>query len=177
MKRPTGRLGALALLLAAVACGEDGEVVPRPEAGRPAPAFQALDLAGDTVSLEGLRGSPVLLNLWATWCAPCRKETPYLQSLHEQFGAQGLKVVGVSVDAFGARRDVESFMTEFGVTYQILHDPAMRSMDVFWVAGLPATFVIGRDGTLLWAKLGPVETGNPGLEQALSDALAPAGAS
>jgi peroxiredoxin len=177
MKPSTRRHATLALLLAAVACGEAREAVPRPEAGRPAPAFQALDLAGDTVSLAGLRGSPVLLNLWATWCAPCRKETPYLQSLHERFSAQGLEVVGVSVDAFGARKDVEGFMTEFGVTYQILHDPAMRSMDVFWVAGLPATFVIGRDGTLLWAHLGPVETGNPGLEQALTDALAAAGAS
>jgi cytochrome c-type biogenesis protein len=177
MKRAARRFAALALALGAAGCGEGREVLERPETGRPAPAFQALGLAGDTVSLESLRGSPVLLNLWATWCAPCRQETPYLQSLHEKFAERGLRVVGISVDAFGARRDVQDFMKEFGVTYQILHDPAMRSMDVFAVIGLPASFLIGRDGTLRWMHLGPVESGDAGLEQALAAALASAGAS
>jgi thiol-disulfide isomerase/thioredoxin len=158
------------------ACRQGGEVSRRPAAGRPAPAFQAVTLAGDTVSLEALRGSTVLLNLWATWCAPCRRETPYLQSLHEKLAPQGLVVVGVSVDAFGAERDVEEFMTEFGVTYQILHDPAMRSLDVFSAIGLPATYLIGKGGTLLWVRLGPVEPGDPEFERELTAALASADA-
>jgi cytochrome c-type biogenesis protein len=171
MKPVILHLAALLLLVAATACDGGGGALARPETGSASPALQALDLAGDTVSLESLRGSPVLLNLWATWCAPCREETPYLQSLHARLAARGLRVVGVSVDAFGARRDIEEFMSEFGVSYQILHDPSMRSMDIFAVVGLPATFVIGRDGTLLWKHLGPVEAGDDGLEQALEDAL------
>jgi cytochrome c biogenesis protein CcmG/thiol:disulfide interchange protein DsbE len=140
--------------------------------GEEAPAFEALAMAGDTVSLESLRGAPVLLNLWATWCHPCRTETPYLQSLHERFSPRGLQVVGVSVDSPGALADVREFMTEFGVGYEVLHDPGMSSMDLFYAVGLPATYLIGSDGTLIWSHLGPVDVVERELEQAVTDALA-----
>jgi thiol-disulfide isomerase/thioredoxin len=130
-----------------------------------------MSLEGDTVSLADLVGSPVLLKLWATWCVPCRRETPYLQGVHERFGPRGLKVVGVSVDTRGAREDVEDFLDEFGVTYRTLHDPEMRSMDIFAAIGLPATYLIGRDGTLLWRRVGPVEEGDREFENALDKAV------
>jgi len=165
------RLRSLAPLVAALLGGcvaGDGTARARLDPGSPVPDFQAVTLAGDTVSLEGLRGSPVLLNLWATWCAPCRKETPFLQSLYERYADAGLEVVGVSVDSRGARKDVEGFVEEFGVTYRILHDPAMLSMDVFEVLGLPATYLIAPDGTIRWKRLGPIDESDRSFEEALT---------
>ena len=157
--------------LAACVAG-DGSTRARLDPGSPVPDFAAVTLAGDTVSLDGLRGSPVLLNLWATWCTPCRAETPYLQSLHERFADAGLEVVGVSVDSRGAREDVDAFVEEFGVTYRILHDPAMASMDIFEVLGLPATYLIAADGTIRWKRLGPVDEGDRSFEEALEALVA-----
>jgi peroxiredoxin len=165
------RLFLCALLAGLGGCAGEpppGRVAP----GREAPPFQAATLAGETVSLESLRGAPVLLNLWATWCAPCRAETPYLQSLHERHAPAGLQIVGVSTDTRAAAPDVQAFIEEFGVTYRILHDPDARSMDVFSAIGLPATYLIGGDGTVLWLKLGPIEEGDRSFESALEGALA-----
>lgn len=156
---------ALALAVAAGACGGEGsaERTGPPRAGDPLPAFAAPTLAGDTVALGELDG-PLLVNLWATWCAPCRAETPYLQSLYEAHGAEGLRVVGISVDDRSAREAVGRFVEEFGVTYTILHDPSMAAMDVFGVIGLPATYLVDGDGTVTWARLGPVMEGDAAFE-------------
>lgn len=164
-------LAAAASVAAACSGGEGSGAAARPDPGNPAPAFEAVSLQGDTVSLESLRGAPVLLNLWATWCPPCRAETPYLQSLHERFGPRGLQVVGVTVDSRAARKDVEAFVVEYGVTYRILHDPSMRSMDLFSVFGLPATYVIGADGTILLKRPAPVMEGDPELEGLLEEVV------
>jgi peroxiredoxin len=157
------------LVLALTACGQ--ELPSRVAAGSAAPAFRAVTLAGDTVSLESLRGAPVLLNLWATWCAPCRRETPYLQSVHERYRGRGLQVVGVTTDARAAADDVQAFLDEFGVTYRILHDPDARSMDLFSAIGLPASFLIGADGVVRWTKLGEVREGDRRFERALESAI------
>jgi len=161
----------LVLACSMSACEGVRESSSLPATGNPAPVFQAATLEGDTISLKSLEGNPVLLNLWATWCLPCRRETPYLQDVHQRFGSRGLQVVGVSVDSRNGRRDVDAFLQEFGVTYQILHDPEMRSMDVFAAIGLPATYLIGRDGTVLWRRIGPVEEGDVEFERALEDAV------
>jgi len=168
---------AIVGLLAGAACGPTEREGGPPVAGGPAPPLEAVSLAGDTVSLKDLRGSPVLLNLWATWCTPCRKETPYLQELHERFGERGLQVVGVSVDSRSARRDVDDFVEEFGVTYRILHDPEMRSMDMFSVLGLPATYLIDRGGRIRWRKIGPIVEGDPDFEGAIASLVDTAGPS
>lgn len=166
--RVTRRLLLLALL--SLACGRE----PPPgvvAVGRSAPEFQALSLEGDTVSLASLRGGPVLLNLWATWCAPCRRETPFLQSVHERFHPRGLQVVGVSMDTRAALRDVQEFVDEFGVTYRVLHDPDGRSMDLFSVIGLPASYLIDHEGTVLWSRVGEVREDDRHFEEALEQAL------
>jgi thiol-disulfide isomerase/thioredoxin len=164
----------LLLLLAActlAACEGVVQGSAAPATGAPAPDFHALSLEGDTLFLSDLRGAPVLVNLWATWCLPCRKETPYLQEIHERFAPDGLRVVGVSVDARTARSDVERFMEEFGMTYQVVHDPEGRSMNVFAAVGLPATYLVGSDGTLLWRRIGPIEEGDRDFEGAVEAAV------
>ena len=142
---------ALALQGACTPPAETGPVV-----GSPAPEYGARSLAGDSVSLARLRGSAVLLNFWATWCAPCRHETPFLQSLFARSASRGLVIVGVSMDAGDARGQVEDFVREFGVTYPVLVDPQMRGMDLYKVIGLPASFLVDRDGILRWMRIGPV---------------------
>ena len=163
---------ALALAAALAACsGANQDRTPRPTAGEPAPPYAAATLEGDTVSLESLRGSVVLLNFWATWCAPCRYETPFLQSLAEEHEAEGLRVVGVSMDTGDADALIREFVEEYGVTYTILADPQMRGMEVYQILGLPGTFLIDRDGTLRWMRYGPVSEGDQEFARALGDAL------
>lgn len=166
--RPWGTIPVVLFLLLA-ACSEVGSGPP--QLGEPAPAFEGASLEGETLSLEELRGEPVLLNLWATWCTPCRTETPYLQSLHERYRAEGLRVVGVTVDHNGSIGQIETFLEEYGVTYDILHDPRMGSMDTFSVWGLPATYLIDRDGRIRFIRMGPVDEGDREFEAALEAVL------
>jgi peroxiredoxin len=139
--------------------------------GETAPAYGTVSLAGDSVSLQKLRGDVVLLNVWATWCEPCRQEIPALEKIHRAYVARGLKVVGVSVDAAGDEKEVQDFSRTFGMTYAIWLDPDQRVNDTFRLVGVPSTFLLGRDGTVLWKHLGPVDPADPQLMNALKTAL------
>lgn len=161
---------ALALLPWAVACVAAGSGGP-PRIDQPARDYVATTLEGDTVSLSDLEGQVVLLNLWATWCAPCRAETPYLQSIYEERRDDGFVIVGVSMDTGSDVDDIEMFVEEYGVSYTILHDPKMIGMETYQVLGLPATFLIDRDGVLRWMRYGPIQEGDPDFLRALDDAI------
>jgi cytochrome c-type biogenesis protein len=124
------------------------------------------------VSLASLRGRVVLLNIWATWCHPCREEIPVLQALHERNAARGLEVVGVSVDAGGEDEAVAEFARDYRMTYPAWRDPDGRVSTLFAAVGVPATYLVGRDGTLLWRKVGPIAADDPQLARALEEALA-----
>jgi peroxiredoxin len=135
--------------------------------GSSAPEITALTLEGDTVALSSFLGQPLLVNLWATWCVPCRRETPYLESLHRTFGGRGLRVVGITVDRQGVESEIRAFLEEFDVGYTVLHDPEMVSVERFAAPGLPATYLIDRDGIVRHAVPGPVEEGNRGFRDAV----------
>jgi peroxiredoxin len=164
------RIGcAFATFLLLAACG-----VAKPgtgNVGEAAPAYGTVSLAGDSVSLQRLHGDVVLLNVWATWCEPCRQEIPALEKIHRTYAARGLKVVGVSVDAAGDEKEVQDFSRKVGMTYAIWLDPDQRVNDTFHLVGVPSTFLLGRDGTVLWKHLGPVNPADPQLMQALQTAL------
>lgn len=158
-------LASCALL---AACGDS----PLPgTVGATAPEYAARTLDGDTVSLAELRGQAVLLNVWATWCPPCRKEMPDLQRLHERYEARGLRVVGVSIDAPGADAAVHDFLAEFGITYTILRDPEDRISSLLQSPGVPVTLLIDAGGIVRWRHLGPVTSEDPGLVSAIEAAL------
>jgi cytochrome c biogenesis protein CcmG/thiol:disulfide interchange protein DsbE len=149
------------LLFSATACsgGTDAQRLRAPapvDVGRPAPAYRTLSASGDSVSLESLRGKPVLLNVWATWCHPCRDEIPELQRLYERYRGRGLALVGVSVDAAGHDDAIRAFARQFGMTYPVWRDPDETVSATFLVVGVPATFLIDRDGVLRWKKTGPI---------------------
>jgi cytochrome c biogenesis protein CcmG, thiol:disulfide interchange protein DsbE len=157
---------AIAVLLAS--CSESrrfGRV------GEQAPPYAARTIAGDTVRLSDLRGHPVLLNVWATWCIPCRKELPELQALHTQLAPRGLQVVGVSVDEGNDDDAVRDFAREFGITYTIVRDPATVIYSAFAIPGVPATFLIDRTGKVAWRIMGPFSATDTTLQAALKTVL------
>lgn len=165
-------LGCAALLVNACARSDtDDGTTGQVALGAPAPPYKAVSLEGDSVSLTALRGRPVLLNVWATWCHPCRDEIPYLRVLHERYRARGLELVGVSVDAEGSEGAIRDFMKEFAMTYSIWRDPDERVSARFLVIGVPATFLVDRDGVLRYRKTGPVQADDTLLTAAIERAL------
>ena len=163
---------ALCALVSACARGDNAAVPARVEVGLPAPAYQTLSISGDTVSLASLRDKVVLLNVWATWCHPCRDEIPELREVHSKYAAKGLELVGVSVDAQGNEDAIKEFMKEFQMNYPVWLDPDERVSNQFLVVGVPATFLIDRRGVLRWRKTGPILPGDTSLTRAIESALA-----
>jgi peroxiredoxin len=162
----------------AAACGDARDNrrfgAPAPvDVGRPAPAYSTVSASGDSVSLASLRGQAVLLNVWATWCHPCRDEIPELQRLYERYSGRGLEVVGVSVDAIGHEEAITAFARRYGMTYPIWRDPNESVSATFLVIGVPATFLIDRAGILRWKKTGPIAPSDTTLVAAIDQTLAP----
>ena len=104
------------------------------------------DLSGKTWTLSDLRGKVVLVNFWATWCPPCRKEMPDLEALYERFAPQGLVILGISDEEASK---VKPFIRERKVTFPILLDPGQKVNNLFQVDGIPKSFVYNRDGKLV----------------------------
>ncbi|MGH7665607.1 MAG: peroxiredoxin family protein [Gemmatimonadaceae bacterium] len=129
--------------------------------GSDAPAFTAMTLAdsgiGESRSLEDYRGRIVFLNVWATWCPPCRVEMPGMQALHEEFGERGLSIVAVSIDNAGMQQEIMRFAREYGLTFDILHDPEGRIRTIYQTVAVPETFIIGRDGVIIRKVIGAAD--------------------
>lgn len=161
-----------AALIVLAACGSKDNVATHPpQIGQPAPHYRAVTLTGDSVSLEQLRGRAVLLNVWATWCHPCREEIPVLQALHARYASRGLELVGVSVDGRGEKNTIREFATDFGMTYPLWLDPDERVQSTFLAIGVPATFLIDREGVLRWRHVGPVRPNDTTLVREIERAL------
>lgn len=163
---------AWAVLVVAVglsACGEPAQEAQTVET----PTYEAVLLDGERVSLASLRGSAVLLNVWATWCAPCRQEIPFLAELHAAEAPHGLRVVGISVDAAGDRDKVAESAPKLGITYEVWLDPDERIGGVMRYGGVPASMLIDREGVVRWKHVGVVRANTPGFREALSDVLKP----
>ena len=109
------------------------------------PEFTLKDLSGKAWTFQDLRGKVVLVNFWATWCPPCRKEMPDLEKLFERFGAKGFVVLAISDEETGK---VEPFIRERGVTFPVLLDPGRKVNEAFAVEGIPKSFVYDREGKL-----------------------------
>jgi len=108
--------------------------------------FTLTDLQGHSWTLKELRGKVVLVNFWATWCPPCRKEMPDLERLHNELGPRGLVILAIS-DEETAK--VEPFIAEHKFDYPILLDPGRKVNDLFHVEGIPKSFVYDREGKLV----------------------------
>jgi len=118
--------------------------------GSKAPDFRATSIDGAPVTktIANYKGEIVLLNIWATWCLPCRTEMPSIQALHDRYAARGLKVVAVSIDNPGTEDAIRRFRDRYGLTFEILHDASGKIRQDYQTTGVPETFVIGRDGVI-----------------------------
>jgi len=119
-----------------------------------APDFAKPDLAGQTVRLSGLRGRVVLLNLWTTWCPPCREEMPSMERLWQRLQNQGFVLLAVSQDEQGAAV-VEPFVRGLGLTFPVLLDPEGQIGRAYGVWGYPESFLIDREGRIVERVIGP----------------------
>lgn len=129
--------------------------------GSDAPEFRAVHIeTGDTVNLASYEGDVVLLNIWATWCAPCRQEMPSMERLYREMREDGLRVVAVSVDATGPDI-VRQFADELDLTFDILHDRGQGIEATYQTTGLPESFVIDRHGVIVKKEIGAVEWDHP----------------
>jgi len=108
--------------------------------------FTLTELGGKTWTLKEQRGKVVVLNFWATWCPPCRKEMPDLEMLYQQFKDQGLVILAISDEDAGK---VRPFIAQQKVTYPILLDPGRKVNELFQIEGIPKTFVYDRNGKLV----------------------------
>jgi peroxiredoxin len=142
------------LIVAGCSGGEESGGVPAP--GKKAPAFQLKTLDGETVSLESLRGRPVLLNFWATWCMPCRAEMPIFQQLHEstEWRTRGLAILAVNIGEQTAL--VQDFMESFNLSFTILIDSSQKVAVSYNAAYIPTTYFIDKDGIIREIKVGAI---------------------
>lgn len=128
--------------------------VDTPIVGRPAPAFDLQTLDGQRVSLAELRGSPVVLNFWASWCIPCREEAPLLTAADATYRSRGLRILGVVYQ--DSSENAGGFMARYGQTYPGLLDPDGRTAIDYGVFGIPETFFIDATGVVRSRQVGPV---------------------
>jgi cytochrome c biogenesis protein CcmG, thiol:disulfide interchange protein DsbE len=140
-------------------------------AGGMAADFKLQDLQGNTISLSSLRGKVVFLNVWATWCAPCRDEMPSIESLYEEFSKdKDFEVVAVSQDTLG-RKAVAPYVEKQGLKFTVLLDPSNQVGEAYNVSGIPETFIIGRDGRIVAHHVGPFDWSSSEMRDALQELI------
>ena len=166
-----GGVAALSLFLGVVLATAGCERPTIVAEGLPVPAFAGVDLDGNDVALSELRGEVVLLNVWATWCYPCRREMPALEALHRDWGDDGLRVVAISIDAASASRDVRDFVDEYGLTFDVVHDGAQNVTRAFSTIGVPETFLIDADGRLVKRWMGRIDPHSESIRGPVREAL------
>jgi thiol-disulfide isomerase/thioredoxin len=167
-------LAALALLLPAAARAAEAPIRTSAPVPLPPVAFETMD--GKPASLADLKGKVVVLNLWATWCAPCREEMPSLDRLQARFEGQPVVVLALSVDRAGPER-VQAFLDEIGVRHlHVYRDPKAAATRTLRVPGLPATILVDKAGNEAGRVLGIAQWDGPEAVQAVETLLnAPAG--
>ena len=133
------------------------EMEPVVELGRYAPDFTLTSLAGDSVTLSDLRGKTVILNFWASWCAPCRREMPLLEATYEAYAGDDLVVLAVNLGE--EQRRVEGFAEDMAVTFPVFSDEATSVGTLYRVRGVPTTYFVDRDGVLRQRFVGELTSG------------------
>jgi cytochrome c biogenesis protein CcmG/thiol:disulfide interchange protein DsbE len=130
---------------------------------KPAPAFTLEDLSGKKVSLADYKGKALLINFWATWCAPCKIETPWLIELRNQYAAQGFEVLGISADDINRddpaklseeKQEIARFVQKMQMPYPVLIEGDSISKSYGGLDVLPASFYVDRNGNVVAAQLG-----------------------
>ncbi len=140
-------------------------------AGEKAAAFTLTDLRGDSVSMADLHGKVVFLNIWATWCAPCREEMPSMEKLYERLhGDRDFVMLAVSQDT-SSRDEVVAYIKKHGYHFDVLLDPKNAVAEAYKVSGVPETFIIDRQGRIVAHHSGAFDWSQPAIRDALEELL------
>ena len=131
--------------------------------GSEAPDFRAKVLGSKQYkSMADYKGKVLILNVWATWCGPCKDELPSLERLYTQYGPKGLKLVAVSIDDYVSEDSIRKFADTYGITFEVLHDSTHAIERIYQATGYPETFVIGPEGTIRKKWIGPDDWSSQG---------------
>jgi cytochrome c biogenesis protein CcmG, thiol:disulfide interchange protein DsbE len=157
MSKQWAMVGAVVagLVLGAAALVKFGPKLEGVEVGKRAPDFTAANIvSGDSVSLhEASEGKVTLVNIWATYCIPCRAEMPAMEELYKQLGPRGFRIIAISVDE-GSTKDVQDFAKEFGLTFDILQDKSGDIQRVYQTTGVPESFLLDKNGIIVKRVIG-----------------------
>jgi cytochrome c biogenesis protein CcmG/thiol:disulfide interchange protein DsbE len=123
------------------------EGIAAPQIGFLAPDFQLITTDGHAITLSDLRGNPVLINFWATWCPPCRAEMPGIQHIYEEYRDRGLTVIGVNAVNQDSSKAAAVFIEQYQLTFTFLLDEG-EVQRLYHIRSLPTTFFVGRDGII-----------------------------
>ncbi len=147
--------------LVAATAGDPSQASPL--VGKPAPEFALEDLNGKKVSLSAYKGKAVLINFWATWCGPCKLETPWIVDLRNQYAPKGFEVLGISTDdidrsdtkAFtGEKKEIAAFVQQMHMPYPVLIDGDQLSHPYGGLDAMPTSFYVDRNGKVVAAQMG-----------------------
>ena len=163
MKHTKRRL--LLALTASLALAQPASGIGR---GSQAPAFE-LPVADGIVKLDNYRGKVVYLDFWASWCGPCRQSFPWMNAMQSRFGAQGLQVVGINLDA--KSEDGRRFLAKIPANFVVAFDPGGTSARLYGVKGMPSSVLIDRNGKVIFEHIGFNEADRADLEKAIQFAL------
>jgi thiol-disulfide isomerase/thioredoxin len=140
----------------AIQMGQDPNEVKTKEApkeGFLAPQFSLYDLSGNQVSLSDFRGRVVLLNFWATWCAPCRREIPSLERLYHMRKGEGFEIVAVNSERASSSK-IASFVQQYQMSFPILLNPGQDVGSRYWIRAVPTSFLVDKKGVIRWKIVG-----------------------
>lgn len=151
--------------------GDKASPEVRPEVEYLAPDFDLPGLDGQTVRLSDFRGKKaVFLNFWATWCPPCRLEMPTMEKAYQEYKSRGLEILAVSIDA-GPKSVVKNFLQEFKLSFPALLDPKMEVLSLYRISGIPASFLIDKQGIIRHRELGYRDWTDPESRKMLDEIL------
>jgi cytochrome c biogenesis protein CcmG/thiol:disulfide interchange protein DsbE len=150
------------LVAGAAALAWFGPDIERVEVGARAPDFRAIDLAtGDSVSFrERYEGAVTLVNIWATWCIPCRVEMPAMERVYQDLAPRGFKIAAISIDE-GSPEDVRAFGEELGLSFDMLQDRSTAVQQTYQTTGVPESFLINGDGIIVKRIIGAHDWSSP----------------
>ena len=152
----------LGLVAGTAALARFGPEIQQVEVGARAPNFRAIDLAtGDSVSFrEHYDGTVTLVNIWATWCLPCRVEMPAMERVYRDLAPRGFKIAAISIDE-GSPEDVRAFGQQLGLSFDMLHDRSTAVQQTYQTTGVPESFLINQEGIIVKRIIGAHDWSSP----------------
>ena len=138
--------------------------------GEAAPSFVLASAGGETIDSTELRGKVVYVDFWASWCSPCRRSFPWLNTLHERYAREGLAIVGVNVDK--RRLDADKFLRDVPAIFRIVFDAQGTTPTAFDVKGMPSSYLIDRKGVVVAIEEGFHDERRVGMEERIRAVLA-----